>query len=128
MEIEVSLRRGLLAEALAASPKECCGLLWGFGGRLLSFTPFEGSGNPDSFEIDSRWLLSRCREGREGQVMMGYYHSHPRGPAGPSAADWAGHPPSALCLIVTRGQVRAFRRSTLVGKFDKVQLLEVSEL
>lgn len=82
------------AEAIAAAPRECCGL-------LLST---DGSGKIDAirraanvaaaplwrFEIDPRELLAGHRAQRSGgPKIIGCYHSHPGGEPRPSAIDAA---------------------------------------
>lgn len=82
----------LLAEAAAAVPLECCGLLLGLDDRI---TQVRACANvhlqPDThFEIDPQALIDAHRDAREGGLqVVGYYHSHPTGPPAPSSTDCA---------------------------------------
>ena len=91
-----ALRAQLLAEAHAAYPKECCGLIEGVrhadGIEVLALHPARNlaAGN-DRFEIDPTehiGLLKRLRG--SGREIVGCYHSHPGGTAEPSETDRAG--------------------------------------
>lgn len=94
MKIEVT--SGVIAtlrqEARRAHPHECCGLLLGQGGRIEAALPCANV-HPDPachFEIDPAALIAAHRAARRGgQQVLGYYHSHPAGPAEPSATDRA---------------------------------------
>jgi proteasome lid subunit RPN8/RPN11 len=76
-------------EALAAFPRECCGLLEGRrDGEAVEVTVLHPSPNlaqdPDRFEIDPALQFRLMREGRD---VVGCYHSHPNGVAEPSTRD-----------------------------------------
>ena len=79
------------AEAEAAAPDECCGLLLGIGTidearPAVNVAPEAGS----RFEIDPQALVDAHRAARRGgPEVIGYYHSHPAGPSAPSATDSA---------------------------------------
>ncbi|MBV9993225.1 MAG: M67 family metallopeptidase [Alphaproteobacteria bacterium] len=80
-----ALRAALLAEARAAHPRECCGLLEGTGKAVTALHPARNLADaPDRFEIDPA-LQFRLR--REGRNIVGCYHSHPDGAAEPSPRD-----------------------------------------
>ncbi|MFP4004148.1 MAG: M67 family metallopeptidase [Alphaproteobacteria bacterium] len=88
------LRRKIETEARKAGAEECCGLLVGHvaGARGVVTasvaSPNRAADPRTSFEIDPALLLESQRHLRAaGQVVLGHYHSHPRGPADPSAAD-----------------------------------------
>ena len=94
MEIGVTsgVKATLLQEAAKAHPLECCGLLLGRGGTVNAAQPAANvHPNPaDHFEIDPAALIAAHRAARSGgPQVLGYYHSHPNGRAGPSAADQA---------------------------------------
>jgi len=78
--------------AAAAHPQEACGILLGAGGRI---TEARAAANvhpsPHThFEIDPQALIDAHRAERAGgPAVIGYYHSHPRGPAEPSPTDRA---------------------------------------
>jgi proteasome lid subunit RPN8/RPN11 len=100
------------AQALAAFPAECCGLLLGRaadGGRV-SIGWVEPCVNeaPDRrcrFTISPGALLVAYRWARDrGEQVVGTYHSHPRGAAVPSEIDRQSAWPGASCLIVGLGE------------------------
>lgn len=82
----------VLAEARAAHPRECCGLLFGDTNAITGYRPAVNvHPNPEThFEIDPQVLIDAHRAMRRGGPrLVGYYHSHPAGPAEPSATDRA---------------------------------------
>ena len=91
--LPVDLRAQFAAEASAAFPHECCGLIEGVreggGARALALHPTANfSEHPDSFEIDPTAHLRLMRELRgSGREIVGCYHSHPRGLPVPSQRD-----------------------------------------
>ncbi|HTN15180.1 MAG TPA: M67 family metallopeptidase [Sphingomonadaceae bacterium] len=80
----------IVAEAARAAPEEACGLLLGAEGRITEARPAANVA-PDKvrhFEIDPAALIDAHRAERGGGAqLIGYYHSHPSGPAEPSATD-----------------------------------------
>jgi len=93
MDIEVTSAAlaAMHAAAAAAHPREACGLLLGEGGRI---TAARAAANvhpapATHFEIDPAALIAAHRAAREGTgpQVLGYFHSHPCGPAEPSATD-----------------------------------------
>jgi len=80
----------MLSETARAYPKECCGILLGSADFLAAALPARNvHPAPDThFEIDPRALIDAHRAARAGgPQVVGYYHSHPDGPAAPSATD-----------------------------------------
>ncbi|TCS62519.1 M67 family metallopeptidase [Varunaivibrio sulfuroxidans] len=108
--------------ARAAYPRECCGLLSGYGGErddedihITDVTPspniaWENGGAPsfDRFEVDPkvRFDLMRALEnaavpGDETRRLVGHYHSHPNQVAQPSPRDIdMAFEPDLIWLIV----------------------------
>jgi proteasome lid subunit RPN8/RPN11 len=90
------LRDLLAAEAAAAFPRECCGLIEGMreetAVRALAFQPTRNiATRADRFEIDPAaqfGLLRRLRG--TGREIVGCYHSHPNGAPELSACDREG--------------------------------------
>jgi len=86
-------RTQLAAEARAAFPKECCGLIEGrMDGDTLRISALHPTKNlselPDRFEIDPAEHIRLLRALRgTGRDILGCYHSHPNGRAEPSAID-----------------------------------------
>ncbi|WP_137681024.1 Mov34/MPN/PAD-1 family protein [Aurantiacibacter suaedae] len=80
------------SHARLAAPLECCGLLLGQAGAITEARPARNVHlSPQThFEIDPQALIDAHRAARAGgPQVLGYYHSHPRGPAEPSATDRA---------------------------------------
>ncbi len=104
---------GLLAEARAAHPRECCGLLFGDGDAITGFSAAANvHPTPEThFEIDPQALIDAHRAARgDAPRVAGYYHSHPRGPAEPSATDRAlAARDGMVWAIIGRGEVRLWR-------------------
>lgn len=92
LEVSSDLIIALEAEAQAAYPHECCGILVGVLGRIEAILPTANvHPAPEThFEIDPQALVDAHRTARSGGPQVaGYYHSHPSGPASPSATDSA---------------------------------------
>ena len=94
MDIRVSrpILDTLFAEAARARPEECCGLLLGRPGTIDEARPATNvaAERLRRFEIDPQALVDAHRVARSGgPQVLGYYHSHPGGPAAPSATDRA---------------------------------------
>ena len=95
-----ALRAQLCAEARAAFPRECCGLIEGLrepltlslakgAARVTALHPMPNLATaPDRFEIDPARHVALLRELRDtDRAIIGCYHSHPNGAAEPSAHD-----------------------------------------
>lgn len=82
--------------AMDAFPKECCGLLigkhvtateWHVCQTIQSTNVSDGD-LTKTFEIDPALLIRTQKELRDTETeIIGYYHSHPNGPARPSETD-----------------------------------------
>jgi proteasome lid subunit RPN8/RPN11 len=84
--------QALLMENIKVFPREACGILLGRGNRIEQVVPTRNvHPAPHShFEIDPQALVDAHRAARNGgPEVLGYYHSHPAGPAEPSATDRA---------------------------------------
>lgn len=82
----------LRAEADRAFPRECCGIMFGAKDRVDTIRPAPNiAAKPHTrFEIDPAALIDAYRAERGGgPIVAGFYHSHPAGPATPSATDRA---------------------------------------
>lgn len=104
---------GLLAEARAAHPRECCGLLFGTDGAITAHRPTRNvHPTPHThFEIDPQALIDAHRAMRSGGLgLVGYYHSHPAGPPDPSPTDRSLAAKDAMIwAIVGQGRVALWR-------------------
>jgi len=104
--IRSSVLAQVVSHAREAAPAECCGLLIGddgiHGGVAEAVRTRNASDDPSRFVIDPADHIARRREARDrGLAVLGFYHSHPRTAAVPSATDreeaaYTGH----LYLIV----------------------------
>jgi desampylase len=90
-----SLRDAIAADARAAFPRECCGLIEGRREgstvRALTVHPVRNlAHDPDRFELDpaEHFRLMRSLRGT-GREIVGCYHSHPNGRAELSPRDRA---------------------------------------
>jgi proteasome lid subunit RPN8/RPN11 len=94
----------IVAHARDAAPEECCGLLLGRGDEIVAAVRARNAADTPAsrFLIDPKDHFGARRDARRAGVdVVGFYHSHPRTAAAPSAADaveatYAGH----LYLIV----------------------------
>lgn len=103
----------ILAEAATAHPRECCGILLGNGETIGALEPADNvhPAPKTHFEIDPRALIDAHRAARRGgSQVVGYYHSHPRGPAAPSPTDQAmAARDGRVWAIAGQGEVRFWR-------------------
>jgi desampylase len=128
----VNIRRAVLdaivAHAFRDRPNECCGLLLARDAVIEESFPARNlQQSPTRFLLDPADHFAALRHGRaSGATVAGAYHSHPRGPAAPSATDRAEmNDPSLLYVIVSLGggspEVRAF--SWTDGNFVPIELV-----
>ena len=94
----------MLSAATTAAPEECCGILFGRGGRIeRALQAANVASEPRRrFEIEPQALVDAHRAARAGgPQVIGYYHSHPGGPAVPSATDreQAAHDGSVWAIL-----------------------------
>ena len=88
--VVASVETELRTQASRAHPHECCGILLGEGSAITAALPAQNvHSTPEThFEIDPAALIKAHRDAREGgDQVLGYYHSHPNGPAHPSNTD-----------------------------------------
>ncbi|HEU0161871.1 MAG TPA: M67 family metallopeptidase [Rhizomicrobium sp.] len=109
------LAEQILAQARAAYPAECCGLLEGVradgGFRVAALHPARNlSDRPDRFAMDPRDQFAAQKAARaNSHAIIGCYHSHPDGAAQPSAHDLAGAgEEDFLWLIAAKDVLGAF--------------------
>ncbi|WP_240500082.1 Mov34/MPN/PAD-1 family protein [Sphingomonas montana] len=121
MAMRVEIATGLIAELLAlaaADPdREVCGILYGTPSgtdpRIDGYTVAANvAADPTTaFELDPAALFAAHRAARaDGPAIVGCYHSHPRGPATPSARDIAGAEPGQFWLILAGTDARLYHR------------------
>jgi len=95
----------IVTHAREAAPAECCGLLLGTRSAIAEAAPTKNVADvPRSrFVIDPKDHIEGRRDARRrGLEVVGFYHSHPRSAAVPSASDRAeASYPGHLYLIVS---------------------------
>lgn len=105
--IPLELLKQIEAEARAACPRECCGLL--VGQRLsdvaevfLAHPAANIAESDDRFEIDPRaqFTLLRALRGTDREI-VGCYHSHPNGRPEPSARDAGGASEAGFLWLIS---------------------------
>jgi len=92
----------MLAHVLACLPEEACGLLAGERDEVRRVIPVPNVlHSPVRYQMEPRSQVEAMLAiEAAGLDIVGIYHSHPRGPAGPSASDVAEAAyPEALYLI-----------------------------
>ena len=100
------------AAARDSAPEECCGLLLGREAIEDAVPAGNVAADPRRrFEIDPQALVDAHRAARaDGPDVIGYYHSHPAGPSGPSAVDRAmASADGKIWAIVVEGGVTFWR-------------------
>ena len=105
MILAPGLRAAILAQARAAHPRECCGLLEGCETRIAAIHPARNMAETvDRFLIDPA-LQFRLR--REGRRIVGCYHSHPNGAARPSSRDAEQAEEAGFLWLIAAGETVA---------------------
>lgn len=92
----------LVTAAVAAAPREACGLLVGRGWKVHRVVPARNvDASPTRYTIDPADHFAALRDARrDGLAVLGAYHSHPAGPPVPSPADLAEAAPDFVYVIV----------------------------
>ncbi len=115
LRLPPAVRERLHAHAARCAPAECCGAL--VGRRHAPAEVVEAveaanlaDGPAEAFVIDPAALLeAERRAAASGLEVLGCYHSHPRGPAWPSARDASGASRAWTYVIVSGGGIHGFR-------------------
>ena len=113
LEVTSQVMEAMIAEAAAAHPRECCGILLGERSVIAALQRADNvHGDPARhFEIDPQALVDAHRAARTGgPQVLGYYHSHPNGLERPSSRDldMAAHD-GAVWAIIAAGGVTFWR-------------------
>lgn len=116
MQITEAVRASMIDHARRALPAECCGLLSGGDGMITDWHPLRNvADRPETrYFATPEELFAALRRIRDAkQKLLGIYHSHPRTPAYPSAADveMAFYPEAVYFIISLEPQIdlRAYR-------------------
>lgn len=90
--LPLRLHESLLDYGRTAPGVEVCGLLGGHDSRVTSFYPVRNiAENPaNSFLLEAEGQIDAMRRMRDaGESLRAIFHTHPQGPAAPSATDLA---------------------------------------
>ncbi|HUJ69489.1 MAG TPA: M67 family metallopeptidase [Syntrophorhabdales bacterium] len=115
MRIRKGIIERIVAHARREAPIEACGFLMGSSGlatRDFPITNADGREDHYTFDPDEQ-LRAYSVASEEGLDIMAVYHSHPKGPAQPSAEDIRlAHDPTISYVIVSllegKAMVKAF--------------------
>ena len=116
--ITVSAFSTITEEAARTVPEEACGLLFGTPDRIVeaTVTPNVHPSPRTHFEIDPAALIAAHKAERAGgPAIVGYWHSHPAGPALPSATDTASASGDGKVWAIAAGEKITFWRDTPAG-------------
>ena len=122
----------IIAHALAGKPKEVCGLLRGRDGVVTELLRADNiAANPIiDYEVDPAALAVMFDWEDAGDELVAIYHSHPAGPAYPSATDaYKAYYPDTVFLICSlqdeaRPSLRGFFLRHLSGEIDRDAVLQ----
>lgn len=104
LEIPEGILNQLKAEAQAAAPRECCGLVLGVGNRVTGVVPIPNiAGSNLRCEMDAEALHKALVSLGDEQEVLAQYHSHPTADATPSSADLYVAASRGSCLQVIVG-------------------------
>lgn len=116
IEVPRDLRDRLVSAARDGAPEEVCGVLAGeFGGRASRVTGVHPAPNAAAdpttrYAIDPERQYAILRTVEDaGDEVVGFYHSHPAGPAGPSETDAAEAtwPERSYLIVILSGDAPA---------------------
>ncbi len=113
IELPPELAAAIKAQAGAAQPRECCGLLEGVWegdvAWVLALHPARNlADRADRFEIGPQDHIAAQKAARaNGHILIGCYHSHPAGRAEPSQTDLAGAGQDNFLWLIAAGETLA---------------------
>ena len=113
--LPANLARAIEREGSAAYPNECCGIMFGRDvgteRRVERLEPVVNSFQADEqyhrFSIEPKDLMRAEKSAADsGQLVLGFYHSHPDHPARPSETDRQAAWPfySYVIVSITKGE------------------------
>ncbi len=129
LRIARDLIEAMLRAARAAASEECCGLVIGTpSGEVTRLVPAANVHEEPRrfFTLDPKTQFAVLRElrGHADEILLGHYHSHPHGPAEPSARDLAeAHDAEMVWLLIDplKGEIGAFVPEPKIG-FTRIPL------
>ncbi len=135
--LPAGLQERIAREALAAFPRECCGLIEGINenGTLHALALHPGrnlAAAADRFELDPADHIAALKSARaNGHVLIGCYHSHPDGKAEPSPRDLGGAAEADFLWLIAATDGVQCRLAGFVYRrtgFESIGLVPASEL
>lgn len=113
ISLSQAMREALLAQAQAALPLECVGLIVGKSWQTARLQPLPNvAEHPErAYLAEPSALLAALKAlDADDEVLLAIYHSHPSGPAMPSATDLseARYEVPHLIVAPATGTIRAF--------------------
>jgi proteasome lid subunit RPN8/RPN11 len=140
LRVPTSLARQIEREGSAAYPNECCGIMYGHDseqGRNVEqleavANVFDEHERYHRFSISPQQLMAAEKKaGDAGQLVLGFYHSHPDHPARPSEYDrehgWPFY--SYVIIAIAKGQPGAMTSWVLdeaTETFAQQQIQEIT--
>ncbi|MFB6205168.1 MAG: desampylase [Haloglomus sp.] len=120
LRVAIGVRDELFSHAREGAPAEVCGVLGGtHGDRSVARTSTRATNAAESprtrYELDPAEQLELMRALEDGgHEIVGFYHSHPRGPPAPSDVDareatWTGYSYVIVSLGGDEPVVRSWR-------------------
>ncbi len=125
MRISSELHQQLLDFAARDASVETCALLFGAALKVTAFaeTPNVAPDPICAFEIDPASLIAAHRsERRGGPALVGVFHSHPNGRAGPSPDDVAAAAPNGWIWMIAAGGSMTAWQADVQGGFTPLAI------
>ncbi len=133
MVLTPAVLESLTQHAREDALRECCGALFGQGEAVHATSRCENSAPAErrafEYAISPRDYLAaeRTAEAR-GWSLLGFYHSHPTGPASPSAHDHRAASPGLLYVIVGLEPLVMTAWRAVAGRLEPVSLEVASQV
>ncbi len=131
LRLLATLGQEIIAHARAGYPNEVCGLIAGrqgigavlYRGRNVAPAP------QVSFELDADTLLRQVEFEEQGLELVAIYHSHPAGPAEPSASDaaLAVYPEAAALICSLAGPEPTLRAFSIADGAAELEIAWMAE-
>ncbi|MDR2141895.1 MAG: M67 family metallopeptidase [Deltaproteobacteria bacterium] len=130
IHLELALRERLVEAARQAYPLEAGGFLLGQQRGedyfLQAQIPGQGPLSPTGYLLSAEELLAAEATARTwGLLVLGFYHSHPEGPAWPSSVDHDDALPGYLYAIVAPGSEEGSAALAFFGLDETSGLLTI---
>jgi proteasome lid subunit RPN8/RPN11 len=115
-----AVRDAVVVHAREAAPAECCGMLVGAAGAIMSAVRARNlSDQPARFLLDPADHIQARRDARAaGMDVVGFYHSHPHSSPEPSATDLseAAYPNHVYLIVGLKGDAAELRLYRFTGE------------